>query len=200
MTAPSLAGELQALDESLETVERDVQRLVDGLTEAEGTWRAAPGTWSIAQCLDHLATANRVYLEAMRPAAARALTAGSMRRRPALPGALGRWFVTTLEPPAKPRSKTRAPKSIEPKQEPSLRESLDAFMASQKAVRAFIREFADIDLARVRFRNPFIGMIRFSLATGLHVIAAHERRHTWQAARVRDHGRRERWGSTVGRQ
>jgi hypothetical protein len=27
--------------------------------------------------------------------------------------------------------------------------------------------------------------VRFSLATGLHVIAAHERRHLWQAWRVR---------------
>ena len=32
--------------------------------------------------------------------------------------------------------------------------------------------------------NPFIRGIRFSLATGLHVIAAHERRHLWQAWNV----------------
>jgi hypothetical protein len=37
----------------------------------------------------------------------------------------------------------------------------------------------------VRFPNPFIRGVRFSLATGLHVIAAHERRHLWQASRVR---------------
>jgi hypothetical protein len=37
----------------------------------------------------------------------------------------------------------------------------------------------------VRFPNPFIRGVRFSLATGLHVIAAHERRHLWQAWRVR---------------
>jgi hypothetical protein len=28
--------------------------------------------------------------------------------------------------------------------------------------------------------------VRFSLATGLHVLAAHERRHLWQAWRVRE--------------
>jgi hypothetical protein len=48
-----------------------------------------------------------------------------------------------------------------------------------------VRRFADIDLARVTFPNPFIRGVRFSLATGLHVIAAHERRHLWQAWRVR---------------
>jgi hypothetical protein len=38
----------------------------------------------------------------------------------------------------------------------------------------------------VRFKNPFIHGVRFSLATGLYVIAAHERRHLWQAWRVRE--------------
>jgi hypothetical protein len=37
----------------------------------------------------------------------------------------------------------------------------------------------------VRFPNPFVRGVRFSLATGLHVIAAHERRHLWQAWRAR---------------
>jgi hypothetical protein len=37
----------------------------------------------------------------------------------------------------------------------------------------------------VRFPNPLVRGLRFSLATGLHVIAAHERRHLWQAWRIR---------------
>jgi hypothetical protein len=52
-------------------------------------------------------------------------------------------------------------------------------------VRAFLIEYADLDLAAVRFPNPFVRGIRFSLATGLHVITAHQRRHLWQAWRVR---------------
>jgi hypothetical protein len=52
-------------------------------------------------------------------------------------------------------------------------------------VRVFLRKYCDLDLVGVRFANPFIRGVRFSLATGLHVIAAHERRHLWQAWRVR---------------
>jgi hypothetical protein len=59
------------------------------------------------------------------------------------------------------------------------------FVASQEMVRTFLRSYAEIDLAVVRFPNPFIPGLRFSLATGLHVIAADERRHLWQAWRVR---------------
>ena len=52
-------------------------------------------------------------------------------------------------------------------------------------MREFLRAYANLDLAAVRFPNPFIRGLRFSLATGLHVITAHERRHLWQAWQVR---------------
>ena len=100
------------------------------------------------------------------------------------PGIVGRWFVRTLEPPVRPGWKLKAPKKIVPRKGPSLADAFAEFLASQAEVRAFLSEFAGIDLASVRFPNPFIRGIRFSLATGLHVITSHERRHLWQARRV----------------
>ena len=61
-----LPPDLQALQDALDVAERDARALVDGLTEAQGTWRADAGSWSVAECLDHLATSNVVYLAAMR--------------------------------------------------------------------------------------------------------------------------------------
>src|SRR4029453_2049355 len=116
------------------------------------------------------------------PAAA-ALAAGRMRRRPALPGLIGGWFVRTLEPPVRPRRKMTAPGKIKPRTAPALADAFAAFLASQDEARDFLRTYADIDLAGVRFPNPFIRGVRFTLATGLHVIAAHERRHLWQGWR-----------------
>ncbi len=184
MTAP-VAAELVALDEALAANGQEAQTLVAGLTEAQGGWRPAPGSWSIAECLDHLATANRVYLDAMTPPAARALSEGRRRRRPALPGVIGRWFIGSLEPPAKPLYRRKAPRLIAPRNAPPLADAVAAFLASHDAARGFLRRYADIDLASVRFPNPFVRGVRFSLATGLHVIAAHERRHLWQAWRIR---------------
>jgi len=178
-------ADVQALEDALDAVERDARALVDGLTEALGQWRGAPGSWSVAECLDHLATGNRVYLRAMQPAASTALAEGRRRRRAAQPGLIGRWFVRWLEPPVKPALKSKAPRKIRPRASPPLRDATDQFLASQDDVRTFLRTYAGIDLAGVRFANPFIPGVRFSLATGLHVIAAHERRHLWQAWRVR---------------
>jgi hypothetical protein len=119
----------------------------------------------------------------MQPSADRAIAEGRRRRGSAKPGLIGGWFVRSLEPPVKARGK--APQSIRPRPAPALADAIDQFLASQEEVRTFLRKYADIDLAGVRFPNPFIRGVRFSLATGLHVIAAHERRHLWQASRVR---------------
>ena len=177
--------DIDALEAALNAAEQDARALVAGLREELGVWRSAPGSWSVAECLDHLATANRVYLRAMRPSAERAAREGRRRWRPARPGLIGGWFVRWLEPPVNPRFRTKAPKSIRPRQSPALRDAIAAFLGSQDEVRIFMRTYADTDLAGVRFPNPFIRGARFSLATGLHVITAHERRHLWQAWRVR---------------
>ena len=177
--------DILALDEAYQAIERDARNLAAGLTTALAEWRATPESWSVAECVDHLATANRVYLAAMTPPAARALESGRKRRAPAIPGAVGGWFVRTLEPPVKPRLKMKAPTKIRPRSSPPFTDALPAFLASQEEARRFLRTYAAIDLAGVHFPNPFIVGVRFSLATGLHVIAAHDRRHLWQAWNVR---------------
>ena len=177
--------DIVALEDAFDAAERDARAVVAGLTSTQGAWRADAGSWSVAECLDHLAVANRVYLHAMQPAAERALAQGRRRQRPARPGLIGGWFVRSLEPPAKRGFGSKSPRAIRPRVAPQLDDAFEQFLASQEDVRAFLRRYADIDLAGVLFRNPFIRGVRFSLATGLHVLAAHERRHLWQAWRVR---------------
>jgi hypothetical protein len=179
VVTPEIDELLAALDRN----EREARALVDGLTEEQGTARLTPGSWSVAECLDHLATANRVYVASMQEPAVLARQRGTLRRQPALPGMFGDWFVKSMEPSSKTRLK--APKKIRPRQSPPLASAFADFLRDHAAAVAFIRENADLDLASIRFKNPFVGWIRFSLATGVHIIAAHERRHLVQAAKVR---------------
>ena len=186
MTTTALPdADLAALDAAFDAVERDARALIAGVSESQGRWQPAPGSWSVAECLDHLATANRVYLRAMEPVSERALADGRVRRGPARPGLLGGWFARSLEPPARPLLRTKAPRAIRPRVAPALADAAAQFFASHQEVRAYLRRYGGIDLTGVTFPNPFIRGVRFSLATGLHVLAAHERRHVWQAWRVR---------------
>jgi hypothetical protein len=177
--------DIKDLKDQLDAADRDAQALVADLNEERGGWRAEADSWSVAECLDHLATANRVYLNAMKEPAIRARERGRVRRGPAKPGFVGHWFARTMEPPVKMRFRMKAPRLIKPRTAPRLADAFAGFRTSQDEVRAFLLEYADLDLAGVRFPNPFVRGIRFSLATGLHVITAHQRRHLWQAWRVR---------------
>jgi hypothetical protein len=177
--------DIKDLKDQLDAADRDAQALVADLNEERGGWRAEADSWSVAECLDHLATANRVYLNAMKEPAIRARERGRERRGPAKPGFVGRWFARTMEPPVKMRFRMKAPRLIKPRTAPALADAFAGFRTSQDEVRAFLLEYADLDLAGVQFPNPFVRGIRFSLATGLHVITAHQRRHLWQAWRVR---------------
>lgn len=181
----TVAPDIQDLQDQLDAAEFDARALVANLAEEQGAWHAETDSWSVAQCLDHLATTNRVYLRRMEESAIRAREQGRFRRSPAKPGILGRWFIGSLEPPVKAHSRRKSPRSIQPRVSLSLSDAFASFAASQNEVREFIRTHADLDLAGIRFPNPFVRGIRFSLATGLHVIAAHERRHLWQALRTR---------------
>lgn len=180
-----LFADIGNLHDQLDAAERDARLLLEDLADEAGCWRAEEGSWSVAQCLDHLALTNQVYLDAMKEPANRARVAGQWRRRPALPGFVGRWFAKKMEPPVKASFKMKAPPNIKPGTSTSLSSAFARFLASQNEIRDYLHTNADLDLAGIRFPNPLVPGIRFSVATGLHVITAHERRHLWQAWRVR---------------
>jgi hypothetical protein len=43
---------------------------------------------------------------------------------------------------------------------------------------------ADVEAGRVRFRSPFLALLRLSLGTGFAALSAHNRRHIWLAREV----------------
>lgn len=180
-----LLPDIENLRDQVNAAEREARLLVENLAEEQGCWRAEADSWSVAQCLDHLAITNQVYLSAMKEPAIRARATGRLRRRPALPGLVGQWFATKMEPPVKALFKMKAMRNIKPGTSPSLADALARFLTSQDEIRDYLCTNADLDLAGIRFPNPLVPGVRFSLATGLHVITAHERRHMWQAWRVR---------------
>lgn len=167
-----------------DVAEEDARALISNLDDDAGSWRLKADSWSIAECLDHLAIANWVYLLAMEDGASRARANRQMRTKPANPGFVGWLFVKSLEPPVGRR--LGAPRAILPVAAVRLSDAFTSFIASQQKVREFLRANAGLELAEARFKNPFVRGIRFSLATGLHVIAAHERRHLWQARKIRE--------------
>src|SRR5205807_9298112 len=102
-----------------------------------------------------------------------------------------------IEPSPKTK-RARAPRKIVPSVhvEPSV---LDRFLRSNHAARELIRQAGNYDVNRIRFKNPLLQVLRFTVGTGLEIGSRHERRHLLQAERAKRAsgfpGPCFRWGS-----
>jgi len=168
---------MNELDEN----DRRARALAGPLTAEQLNWQSAEGTWSIGQCLDHLCATNDVYLPAI---------AAALEGRPVAPveeikfGWFARWFIRSFIEPSNETKRARAPKKIVPgsRIEPSV---LERLLSGNQNFREAIRRAGAYDVNRIRFRNPFIPVLRFTVGTGLQIISAHQRRHLLQAERVK---------------
>jgi hypothetical protein len=178
--------EVSTVLNDLATAEREASEVVAGLSGAQANWRPNGGrSWSIVQCLSHLARINRVYAAAMYEAAPRVHDSGSSAPSIAIsPGWFGARFIRSMEPPV--RTKMKAPRKAVPVQQSDPADAVAEFVKSHEPVRGVIEAASQLDLNRVRFKNPFVPLLRFTIGTGLLVINAHDRRHLWQANQVKE--------------
>ena len=179
----SLVPDLQEYRRQIEAVNEDARDLIAGLSEAQFNWVAAPGHWSISECLDHLNVTNRELIKPLRDAINDARSRGLTSRGPFRHGWLVNKFVRSMEPPVK--RKFKAPAIFRPRPEMSLTEVAGEFFAVQDEVLRLIGEANGIHLARVKIRSPVSRLLKYSLGQAFDLIATHDRRHLWQARQVK---------------
>ena len=180
-----LPVDLADFQRQFDVCEAEVGKLVEGLSEQTGTWQATPPEWSVAHCLDHQAVTNREYITTKAKPLQQARKTGKVRGGPVHPGPLGRLFAKTQEPPVKKQFRIRAPHKIVPRAQVTLADATAQFHAAQREIGQLLEQNADLDLTHILFPNPFVRGLRFGIASGLHIMATHERRHLWQGWRVR---------------
>ena len=166
----------------LDAADQRAKELVKGLSPLQLNWRPSPEAWSVGQCLEHLCAASEVYL----PAISASLAASPLLAvQEITPGWFGGWFIRNYIEPSSGSKRARAPKKIAPRTQvdPSI---LDRFLASNEAARELVRRASHYDVNRVRFKNPFIPVLRFTVGTGLEIVSSHQRRHLLQAERVKE--------------
>jgi hypothetical protein len=113
-------------------------------------------------------------LEGQQPSAVREITLGRFSR----------WFIRNYIAPNPGGARARAPKKIEPAKQvdPSI---LETFLRSNQMTRELVTRASAYNVNRIRFKNPFIPMLRFTVGTGLEIVTQHQSRHLLQAEGVR---------------
>jgi hypothetical protein len=156
-----------------------------GLSADQINWRPAEGSWSIAECIAHLNQLNGLYAASIAEALADARQRGWTTDGDATLGLLERWFLHSIEPPYK--LKFKAPAKFRPPSSTFDREDLFAVWTStHERLAELARESQGVDLKRVKVTSPATPLLKVSLLCALMVTPAHDRRHLWQAGRVRE--------------
>jgi len=156
--------------------------LAADLTAEQLNWPPSPGAWSVGQCIEHLAIGNDQYLPAIEQALDQRRPDHSVDEIVLRP--LSRWFLETYIEPSETTRRAKAPRKISPS--PTVRPGvLDRFLRGNEHARQVVRRAGSFDVNRIRFKNPFVPFVRFTIGTGLELLSRHERRHLLQAERVK---------------
>jgi hypothetical protein len=153
--------------------------LASSLTAAQLNWTPSPSSWSAGQCLEHLAISTEVYLPPIGAALDRA-PAGSADE--ITPGAPSRWFIRNFIAPSTVKAKASGKIAPGSNVDGAI---LDRYLHAHRAARELVARAAAHDINRIRFANPFVPLLRFTVGTGLEIISKHAMRHLQQAERVK---------------
>lgn len=177
-----LAPEIEDLRRQFEQIATDADALAVHLRDDQFAWRPAPHVWSVAECLEHLNATARAYLPKVDECIAAAVRSRAVSSGPFRPSRLGRVIVQVSEP--RSRIRIRSPKIFLPADGVSKHDVMTALGDYQRQFIERLHQANGLDLARARVTSPVTKWVRLPLGTGLALIAAHERRHLWQARTI----------------
>jgi DinB superfamily len=181
MSSSPLPRWFARIAQDLDAADARAAALIEALTPAQLNWKPAPKAWSVGQCLEHLCVSNEVYVVPIWSAVRHAPKGVADE---ITPGWFARWFIRRYIEPATFTKPGRAPRKASPRASEVDASIGQRFVASNDAMRALMVEAREIDVNRVRFRNPFVPVIHFTVGTGMLIIARHNHRHLDQAERV----------------
>jgi DinB family protein len=171
--------QLADLRSQLESCSRGARELAASVSDLEFVQRAKNDGWSMAECIQHLTATTKLYLPILDSALSQA-PAGEGPYKMDLRGRLLKWI---LEPPYRSGVKT-LPGLVPNIQEPA--QVLPDFLASQQQLFTAMEPWSGRALDKVWITSPFSKHMRYNIYSLFNVVAAHQRRHLWQAQRVKD--------------
>lgn len=162
--------------------------LAGGLSHDQLNWKPAAKSWSVAECLEHLAITIEFYNSNLRKAiddarAAGATASGAGEGRHTI---AGRLLLKGVNPNSKLKAKTL--KTYAPQGSDVAAGILERFTASHHAFGDLMAESDGLDLTRVKLSSPVSGLIRLNGNDAFEVNVDHTQRHLNQAERVMQSG------------
>lgn len=176
--------EFPALQEGLHAIAAEAHSTFGGLSAVRLNWKPGAQSWSIAQCLDHLLTANGEYLPIFDAILQGRKKAKLAERLPWLPRIWGSLLIKALSPDSTRRLK--APKIFQPAISGIDTGVVLRFREQQEKLLERMAALAEQGLGAVVITSPVSFLVTYSALDACRVIVAHGKRHLLQARRVLD--------------
>ena len=169
------------LGRELQDVIRGGNELAAQLDDASLMRRPSPASWSVAENLEHLSATAATFARRIR----RRLDGATKQSVPtrenrSIPG---RVWARLVEPPVRLRLKVPAA-ALQPGEIGSREQLLARFGETHAALIALLDESDAYDRMRLRVATPFAKRLTVNMVDTFAVLAAHGRRHLWQARRA----------------
>ena len=176
--------QLAEIDRQIQSVSDRAKAVVERVGSVRASERPAGGKWSVADCLAHLSLTSAPYFPLWEQAFKEMKAKGESSQGPFRMDFIGWILAWMMEPPARMRVST-AP-GFEPAGNITGDRALSDFLASQATVRRAIADADGLPLDRYKIVSPFSEKLRYNVWSSFCLLAAHQRRHLWQAERVAD--------------
>ena len=178
----SIVPQLEALRRELEQARMRAHAVADAAAPDLWARRPARAGWSAAECLGHLNLTSERFVPLIADALARARARGLTGAGPFRRDVAGWLLCRMLEPPYRVRVKTPPP--FVPQGAEPVEPVLAAFDGWQSRLDALLVEANGLLLDRVWIVSPFAERVRYNGYSSFCIVAAHQRRHLWQAQRA----------------
>lgn len=152
------------------------------LTTPQLNWKPSAERWSVAQCFDHLVTANVAYFPIFEQVLGGEKKTTFWERLPWLPAFWGKLLIKAVAPES--QRKLKAPKIFRPSSSTVDEAIIRRFVEQQNQVIKYMKATEGLDLERIKIPSPVTGFITYSLLDAYRIIINHEKRHLLQATRV----------------
>jgi hypothetical protein len=183
----SLSPSLATIRDELDAASAQLRALAQAASD--DAWRTRPdaGHWCVGECVQHLNMTSHAYLPILTVALLEARTNGATAARDSNRLDFVGWLLwKSCGPPKRRLIKMKTadsfvPASIEPKAK-----VLAEFEEYQARLLALLANANGLALSKIKVQSPFKSSVRYNIYSAFRIIAAHERRHLWQAERARD--------------
>ncbi len=176
---PTGTSQVDSLLHELRQNSRHAQLMFESHTTGHLQHHPGPGRWSPAECLAHLNLSNRAYLRVLDSAIERLREKKVLGDGPFHLNWNARLLKYWLEPPSRLRLPTSAPFQPMAVKDPA--EALEEFQAIGKVLEENLDSSRGLALDGVKLVSPFTEKMKYNAYSAFVLIAAHNRRHLWQA-------------------